>query len=329
MSSNPTPADPVEISVPPEHEGKRLDAFLASQFTQFSRVLIRKAINAGGVTVSGKRTKAAYRLQADELIVFTLPDMPVEGPIPEDIPLDILFEDDHFAAINKPPGMVVHPAKGHWAGTLTSALAFHFNTLSTAGGATRPGIVHRLDRDTSGVIVVAKQDQAHRALAKQFELRTTEKEYFALVAGEPDHDNDVIDRPIGVHPYQREKMTIRADHRTSRDARTLYYTLERFHGFAAIKVLPKTGRTHQIRVHLGSIGCPVLCDKQYGGRTRISRGEILDRRKDENIVLDRLGLHALRLRIKHPETGVEMDFEAPMPDDIQLALETLRLRKPK
>ncbi len=329
MSSNQLPNEPVEITVEPDRAGDRLDAFLAAQFTQYSRVLIRKAINAAGVTVDGNRTKASYRLREGEAIVFTLPELPKEGPEPEDIPLDILYEDEHLAAINKPPAMVVHPAKGHWSGTLAAALAFHFQNLSTTGGPTRPGIVHRLDRDTSGVIVVAKQDQAHLALAKQFELRTTEKEYFAIVAGEPDHDNGVIEQPIGKHPYQREKMAIRADHKTSRDARTVYHTLERFHGFAAVKVLPKTGRTHQIRVHLGSIGCPVLCDKLYGGRSRITRGEIIDRREDEEIVLSRPALHARRLRIKHPATGAEMEFEAPIPDDIQRVLETLRLRTPK
>ena len=194
------------------------------------------------------------------------------GAAPENIPLDILYEDEWLAAINKPPGMVVHPAKGHWAGTLTSALQFHFDTLSGAGGPTRPGIVHRLDRDTSGVFVVAKTDRAHFALADQFEQRTVEKEYFALVCGNPDRDRDLIDLPIGVHPYQREKMAIRRDHPTSRPAQRSTKSSSDSRALQRFALMPKTGRTHQIRVHLSSIGCPVLCDRYYGGRTVLTRG---------------------------------------------------------
>ena len=251
-----------------------IGCFFARQFPEFSRSLVRCAIDAGGVTVQGKWLKAGQRLKGGEQLSIVLPDLPRSGPEPENIPLEILFEDEHLAAINKPPGMVVHPAKGHWSGTLTAGLAFHFQQLSGAGGATRPGIVHRLDRDTSGVLVVAKSDAAHYALAEQFARRTVEKEYFAIVVGAPELDRDVIDLPIGDHPYQREKMAIRRDHVTSRAAQTKYEVVERFDGFAAMRVTPKTGRTHQIRVHLSAIGYSVLCDKQYGGRAEITRGEI-------------------------------------------------------
>ena len=156
--------------------------------------------------------------------------MNTAGPHPEEIPLDILYEDEHIIAVNKPPGMVVHPARGHWSGTLASALSFHFRQLSSVGGPTRPGIVHRLDRDTSGVMVVAKTDPMHFALAAQFEARTTEKEYFAITAGVPDRDRDFVEQPIGIHPQQREKMAIRAGHTTSREATTFYEVLERFAG---------------------------------------------------------------------------------------------------
>jgi 23S rRNA pseudouridine1911/1915/1917 synthase len=257
-----------------EHAGCRLDVFLARQYSQFSRAHLRRAIDAGGVTIQGRLLKAGHRLKGGEQLSIVLPELPRPGPEPENIPLEILFEDEHLAAINKPPGMVVHPAKGHWSGTLTAALAFHFQQLSAAGGTTRPGIVHRLDRDTSGVLVVAKTDAAHYALAEQFARRTVEKEYFAIVVGTPELDRDVIDLPIGAHPYQREKMAIRRDHVTSRPAQTKYEVDERFDGFAALRVTPKTGRTHQIRVHLAAIGCPVLCDKQYGGRAEITCGEI-------------------------------------------------------
>jgi 23S rRNA pseudouridine1911/1915/1917 synthase len=275
--------------------------------------------------VDGRRVKAAHRLRLGEKVSLTLPEIPREAPQPEDIPLDILYEDDWLAAINKPPGMVVHPAKGHWAGTLTSALQFHFDRLSGAGGPSRPGIVHRLDRDTSGVLVVAKTDRAHFALADQFEERTVEKEYFAIICGHPDRDRDLIDLPIGIHPYQREKMAIRRDHPSARSAQTFYEVVERFDGFAAVRVLPKTGRTHQIRVHLNATGCPVLCDRHYGGRAQLTRGELRNDPSDTHILLGRQALHAARLALKHPETGQRLEFRASLPADIAEVLAELRL----
>jgi 23S rRNA pseudouridine1911/1915/1917 synthase len=254
--------------------------------------------------------------------------MSAAGPNPENIPLDVLYEDDFLLAVNKPPGMVVHPARGHWSGTLTSALAFHFKNLSQAGGQHRPGIVHRLDRDTSGVIVVAKTDPIHYALAEQFSERTTEKEYFAITAGVPDRDRDRIEQPIGIHPYQREKMAIRAGHTTSREAATFYEVLERFDGFAAVKVLPKTGRTHQIRVHLAHAGTPVLCDKLYSGRSQITRGEVRRESLDHEILLARQALHARRIKLTHPETGEPIEFTAPLPEDLSLVLAELRQYRP-
>ena len=230
-------------------------------------MLLRKVINAAGVKVDGLRVKAAHRLRAGERISDRAARAGPRGPAARGHSArHPVRRRRNLAVINKPPGMVVHPAKGHWAGTLTAALQFHFDQLSTAGGPTRPGIVHRLDRDTSGVMVVAKTDQAHMRLADQFEHRTVEKEYFAICAGVPGRDRDLIDLPVGAHPHQREKMAIRRDHATSRAAQTFYEVVERFDGFAAIRVLPKTGRTHQIRLHLASIGCPVLCDRLYGGR---------------------------------------------------------------
>lgn len=326
----PDPADtPMRLTVPPECVGERLDVFLTSQFPDYSRAQIRKAIGAKGIQVEGRLTKAAYRLRGGEQVFVQLPKLPAEGPQPEEIPLDVLYEDDHLVAINKPPAMVVHPAKGHWSGTLTSALAFHFDQLSTAGGATRPGIVHRLDRDTSGVIVVAKNDRTHYALTAQFQAREPEKEYFALVAGEPNYDRDFIDQPIGPHPYQREKMAIRAGHPQSRPAQTFYEVAERFDGFAALRVLPKTGRTHQIRVHLAHLGYPILADRQYGGRAVVTMGEILRDPFNETVLLGRHALHARRLRITHPVTGEPIEFEAQLPADLVVVLETLRKHRGK
>ena len=316
--------EPTELLVSDEHAGLRLDAFLASQFSRYSRVQLRRAITAGGVTVDGAQVKAAYHLRTGQRVVIVLPELPSEGPQPENIPLDVLYEDDALVAINKPPRMVVHPAKGHWSGTLAAGLAYRFAQLSTAGGPTRPGIVHRLDRDTSGVIVVAKSDPVHYALSKQFEKRTVRKEYFAIVVGNPDRNADTIDRPIGVHPHHREKMAILSGHSTSRDARTFYQVLERFGRFAAVKVLPKTGRTHQIRVHLAHARYPVLCDPLYGGRNEITRGNLRGDRNDDTVVLDRMALHARRIVLRHPVSDDELTIEAPLPADLQGVLDELR-----
>ena len=306
--------------------GQRLDVFLAAKLPQYSRVHLRRAIDAGGATIDGKTAKASHRLRDGERIHFVVPELPREGPQPEEIPLEVLYEDAEIAAVNKPPGMVVHPAKGHWKGTLASALAHHFSSLSAAGGATRPGIVHRLDRDTSGVILVAKTDAAHMALAEQFEQRGVEKEYLAIVVGSPPRDRDLVDRPIGAHPYQREKMAIRQDHPTVRQAQTFFEVIERFAGFALVRVLPKTGRTHQIRVHLASIGCPVLCDRLYGGRARITRRELVGG-TDETVILDRQALHARRLAIRHPTTGEPLEIVASLATDLQSVLALLRMRE--
>ena len=324
MSHRQLSSEPVELSVDIEDVGQRLDVFLAKHFTDYSRVLLRRAITAGGVTVDGKRAKPALRLRPGNRVAITLPEIPRECPQPEDIPLDILYQDDYLAVVNKPPNMVVHPARGNWTGTLASALQFHFGkTLSTAGGPSRPGIVHRLDRDTSGVILVARQDQIHGQLAKQFQDRTVEKEYFALVAGNPQRDRDIIDQSIGVHPHVREKMAIRPDPKDSREAQTFYEVTERFDGFAAVKLLPKTGRTHQLRIHLAHIGTPVLCDRQYGGRSQITRGEIRRDPNDESVLLSRQALHAARLKFKHPATGKSLEVEAPLPADMAAVLKAL------
>lgn len=316
MPSEELSGRPVELVVLPAQADWRLDWFLAQQFPAYSRTHLRRVINAAGVQVDGQRTKASHRLRPGERVAIVLPEIARPGPVPENIPLEILYEDESLAAINKPPGMVVHPAKGHWSGTLTSALQYHFEQLSTSGGPLRPGIVHRLDRDTSGVIVVAKHDRAHHRLAEQFERRTIEKEYFALVAGQPDLDRDSIDLPIGLHPYAREKMAVRRHDPSGRPAQSFYEVLARFDGFASVRIVPKTGRTHQIRVHLASIGCPVLCDRQYGGRARITRGEIRRLAEDTEVLLDRQALHASRLRLAHPDSGEPLEFEAPLPHDL-------------
>jgi 23S rRNA pseudouridine1911/1915/1917 synthase len=316
--------------VKPEEAGFRLDAFLAYHFTSYSRVHLRRVITAGGVGIDNHGAKPAFRLKAGQQVSIVLPEIPREAPKPENIPLEVLYQDDHVIAVNKPPGMVVHPARGHWSGTLAGALQYHFGrTLSAGGGPLRPGIVHRLDRDTSGVILVARHDRAHSGLAAQFQKRTVEKEYFALVAGSPGLDRDLIDEPIGFHPHQREKMAIRRDESASRSAQTFYEVLERFDGFAAIRAMPKTGRTHQIRVHLDHVGCPVLCDRQYGGRRLITRGEIRRDQDDATVLLERQALHARRLKFIHPHTGEPLEIEAPLPADLAAVLAELRAYRAK
>jgi len=317
--------EPVELVVDPSQEGWRLDVFLVHHFPGYSRVHLRRVIAAGGVRVGNQGGKPSYRLHAGQRVSVVLPEIPREAPLPENIPLDILYEDDWLAVVNKPPGMVVHPARGHWSGTLASALQYHFGgRLSAVGGPRRPGIVHRLDRDTSGAILVAKNDLAHSRLSTQFERRTIEKEYFALVCGNPEVDRDLIDCRIGLHPQQRQKMAIRRDESASRSAETFFEVLERFDGFAALRIVPKTGRTHQIRVHLNHIGCPVLCDRQYGGRLRITRGEIRRDPSDALVLLDRQALHARRLKFAHPDTGEPLEVEAPLPTDMDAVLAELR-----
>lgn len=320
-----TPSDrQVDLVVPPDMEGARFDWFVAISLPQFSRVNLRRVINAAALKVNGKRQKAAHRLKAGDQVSGILPQIPREGPDPENIPIEILYEDEQLAVVNKPPGMVVHPARGHWEGTLTSALQYHFDQLSGVGGKTRPGIIHRLDRDTSGVIVIAKDDPTHMAIAEQFERRTVEKEYFAIVHGIPDRDRDIIDQPIGAHPSHREKMAIRRDHATSKHAQTFYEVQERFAGFAAVKVLPKTGRTHQIRLHLAHIGCPVLCDKLYSGRSTLTRADLMGSTEEPQTLLDRQALHARRLCFQHPRTSERLDIRADLPADLERTMIALR-----
>ncbi|MEL7500020.1 MAG: RluA family pseudouridine synthase [Planctomycetota bacterium] len=310
-----------------EHQ-ERLDSFLVRHFPKFSRVKLQRCIAGGNVTVDGKRAKSSTRLKSNQSVRFCPPIAAPEGSLPEDIPLDILYEDDALVAINKPPAMVVHPAKGHWSGTLTAALAFHFKNLSSVGGPTRPGIVHRLDRDTSGVIIVAKTDSAHFHLAAQFEARTVQKEYMALVCPAPDRDNDLIDKPIGAHPYQREKKAIRENHSTSRPSMSIYEVVERFQGFAHVCVRPKTGRTHQIRVHMAHIGCPVLCDRLYSGRSRLTLKDLTRRDVDEALLLERQALHARRIEFEHPTSAERMIIEAPLAADIASTLDVIRTHRP-
>lgn len=315
--------DWLSLVVAPLENQLRIDSLLAARLEGVSRSRVNTAIRRGLVQVDGRRVKPSERLPAGTLLHYQIPPPPPEGPIPEDVPLDILHQDDVLVVVNKPPGMVVHPAKGHWSGTLTAALAHHFRQLSGAGGPHRPGIVHRLDRDTSGVIAIACTDEAHAALTHQFQNRTVEKEYLAIVSPPPSRDQDRIDRSIGVHPWQREKMAVRDDE-GSRSAVTRYEVTLRRGRFASVALFPETGRTHQLRVHLASIGSPVVADRLYSGRGWLKRSELTGNRADDDTLLTRQALHARRLSLRHPVSGKVMVFEAPVPPDLAQVLQLLQ-----
>src|SRR5262245_61627565 len=264
----------IELIAGRKVEGMRIDAYLASLFTEHSRSVIQRVIEAGGVTVNGRAAKASYKVRHDDRVRIELPPPAHDLPEAEDIPLEVLYEDDHLALINKPADMVVHPAKGHWSGTLVNALLHHFDELSAANGDQRTGIVHRLDRDTSGVILIAKEEQTHRDLSLLFEERKVFKEYHAITAGVLDRDSDYIEARIMRHPYDRVKMAVTDDEERGRDALTYYEVIERFRGYTYCRVHPRTGRTHQIRVHLASAGCPVLADKVYSSRDSLRLSDL-------------------------------------------------------
>jgi 23S rRNA pseudouridine1911/1915/1917 synthase len=330
VSIRPFGAETLEFTAKHKGDPARLDQFLAGLFSDYSRSVIRKVIDAGGVAVNGNPAKASYKVRHGDQIRITLPAPTHDLPVPEDIPLTVLYEDEWLAVINKPPDMVVHPAKGHWSGTLVNALQFRFSELSHVNGDYRPGIVHRLDRDTSGVILVAKEEQAHRHLSYQFETRKIFKEYVAITAGVLDRDSDYIESRITKHPHDRIKMVVTRDEDESKEACSYYEAMERFRGFTLCRIQPRTGRTHQIRVHLASIGCPVLADKTYGGRDSFRLSDLvagLPPERDE-VLLNRQALHAYRLRFTHPHRGTVIEAVAPLPADMERTLSALREHRP-
>jgi 23S rRNA pseudouridine1911/1915/1917 synthase len=286
------------------------------------------------VLINGVPAKASYKVRLDDTITVWLPELADDAPVPEDIPIPIIYEDDTFVVVNKPPGMVTHPAKGNWAGTLVNALQFHFDTLSTIAGENRPGIIHRLDRDTSGLLIVAKDNNAHKLLAAQFENRTIRKEYLAIVKGEPSRDSDYIEQPLGPHPTNREKIAIRLPEDGGKDAATFYEVLERLGGYSLVHCFPKTGRTHQIRVHLTHIGHPIIADKLYSSRSKLTMGDLagIHAPNADDVLIERQALHAHRLEFDHPRTGERLKLEAAIPDDIARTITAIRLSlksKPK
>jgi 23S rRNA pseudouridine1911/1915/1917 synthase len=317
---------PLDLVAKRKVEGMRLDQYLVSLFPDYSRSVVQRVIDAGSVTVNGQPVKSSYKVRYGDQIRIVLPAPAVDMALAEDIPLETLFEDEYLAVVNKPADMVVHPARGHWSGTLVNALRFRFGQLSTLTGEYRPGIVHRLDRDTSGVIMVAKDEITHRDLSLLFERRKMFKEYVAITAGMLDRDSDYIEGRIGRHPGDRVKMMVTDDEDDGKEASSFYEVIERFQGYSFCRVHPRTGRTHQIRVHLASVGCPVLADKIYSGRDRLLLSDLaadITPEADE-VLMPRQALHAARLRFQHPRTGQIVEVEAPLPPEFQQTLAALR-----
>jgi 23S rRNA pseudouridine1911/1915/1917 synthase len=284
--------------------------------------MIQKQIGAGSVKVNGKIVKPSFKLSPGDTIDLTLPQLPSKEILPEDIPLNIIYEDENIIILNKQADMVVHPARSNTHGTLVNALAFYSDKLSSGLGEFRPGIVHRLDRNTTGVMVVAKNDIAQWKIAKQFERRQVNKTYFAIVHGVPELTSDRISARLGVHPRAREKYAIRPE--VGKESITFYETIEGFRGFSLLKLAPKTGRTHQIRVHLLYIKHPIVADDMYGGKL-VYPWQLKDAETAvEEPVVSRFALHASTLEFKHPTSDEMVKFEAPLPEDMQNLLDMLR-----
>jgi len=317
----------IEIIVPNVEKRERIDKFLTNQIENSSRSKIEKLIESGLVLVNGQTVKPSHRISPGEKIVVKIPKEPRPELTAELIPLDIVYEDDYLLVVNKPAGMVTHPGHGNYTGTLVNALLYHCSKLSkvnVSGGEVRPGIVHRLDKDTSGLLVVAKDDETHRHLAKQFFHKTVDREYWAIVWGHFNSTRGVIETELGRSKSDRTKFTVV---KGGKLAITEYEVLEKFDFLSLVKLKLKTGRTHQIRVHLAYIGHPVFGDPTYGGR-RIAWGGI-DRKKklfvDELLkIMQRQALHAKTLGFIHPERNEFMKFDSELPEDMKKLLEVLK-----
>ena len=299
------------IQASAEHSGIRIDRFLSEQLPEHSRSYIQKLIKDGQVSIEGKAVKSNYKITGSEEIALLIPDQVIPDILPEDIPLDILYEDQDLIVINKPKGMVVHPAAGHYSGTLVNALMYHCkDDLSGINGVMRPGIVHRIDRNTTGSLLVCKNDFAHNAIAEQLKVHSITRRYRAIVHGNLKDDQGTVDAPIGRHPIDRKKMAI--EPRNGRDAITHYRVLERFGNYTYIECQLETGRTHQIRVHMSSIHHPIVGDDVYGPAKCPFSG------------LQGQTLHAQVLGFIHPRTGEYMEFSAPLPEYFENLLTKLR-----
>ena len=317
---SPPVADSRRMTVPEGLHGERLDRALAALFPERSRSNLARLVDLGHVRIDSRpATKASERVEGGQTIEVTFPPPAAPGVESQNIPLTILHDDEDIVVIDKPAGLVVHPAAGHADETLVNALLFHVRDLSGIGGEIRPGIVHRLDKDTSGVMIIAKHDAAHHALAAAWSTAAVRKEYLALVYGTPQSQGGTIDAPIGRDPRERKRMAVVAQ---GRKAVTDYELIERLRYVSVVRCVLRTGRTHQIRVHLKHLGHPIVGDPVYSGPQW--RG-IPDKRIQKSLSsLERQALHASRLTVPHPRTGETMTFESPLPRDIAAVIDELR-----
>jgi 23S rRNA pseudouridine1911/1915/1917 synthase len=326
--------DPSETEAGPESvtlkirrrkEGSRLDKYLHGRFPRMSRTVLQRLIKSGDITVNGMPTKASYEPMKGDIVEVVVPPPPPTDVVPEDIPLDVIYEDEYLLAINKQTGIICHPARYGQTGTLVNALTFYANTLSTGGDPFRPGIVHRLDKNTTGVMLIAKTDETHWRLSMQFERRTIHKTYLGIVEGRVQLDGDVIDQPLVAHPMVKDRYIVAGKatyNQILKQSVTRYEVLERFTGFTLVHMHPKTGRTHQLRVHMSSIGHPMLGDTLYGGHF-FSEQDIAGSGSTEPLIAFQ-SLHARRIEFVHPITENAMLIEAPVAEKLQGIIDLLR-----
>lgn len=289
--------------------GKRIDLYLSEKIEDMSRSQVQKLIGEGNIKVNNKDIKSNYKIKINDSIEIIIPEPVMLEVVPEDIDIEIMYEDDDIVVVNKPQGMVVHPAAGNYTGTLVNALLAKCSNLSGINGVIRPGIVHRIDKDTSGVLVVAKNDNAHKFLAEQIKAHSMKRIYMALVEGVIKNDEGTIDVPIGRHPVERKRMAV--VQKNGRNAVTHYKVLERYKANTLVEARLETGRTHQIRVHMSYIGHPLVGDPVYGY-------------KKQNFKLQGQALHAMTLGFIHPSTGEYMEFNSPLPEYYEMLLNKLR-----
>ena len=331
-------SEQIQLVVKKKYLSKRIDRYLVSRLQDYSRNAVQKLIKEGAVKVNNIAIKNSYEIKQKDVISIQPPVKSNGKIVPEDIPLDIIYEDEHLMVLNKSPDMVVHPARGHASGTLVNALTFHCNKLSSISGPLRPGIVHRLDRDTSGIILAIKDEKVHKHIALQFEKREILKEYLAVVKGEIELDSDKIDFPIGRHKKFRKKMAIRHD--TGKSAVSLFEVMERFCGYTLVKITPETGRTHQIRVHMKTIGHPIVADSEYNNTGTCYLEDLMRPNSNtemhnlakvqelcnntDQLIINRQALHAYKIKFLHPVFNKTMEFTAEIPEDMLNLITILR-----
>lgn len=305
--------------------GKRLDKFLHERHPRISRTILQRYIRQGLVTVNALPTKASYEPSPGDVVRIVLPPPLPTELTPTDIPLDVVYEDEWLLAINKQIGIVCHPAHPAQTNTIANAAAFYADKLSSGSDPFRPGIVHRLDKNTTGIMLIAKTDEAHWRISMQFERRTVRKQYFAICEGVVDRDGDMINKPLAPHPQTTQRMVLPGiqppRQAMFKEAVTEYRVRKRYRGFTTVDLFPKTGRTHQLRVHMSSIGHPMVGDKLYGGRP-VSERDLAGQGSDEPLI-EHQALHALKIRLAHPILGSPIELEAPLPANMQRIIELL------